>query len=76
MCEQGGNSPAWHKPLAVGMGKWPGPGQTEIKEMHVWEDGEESQGKMNERAWTEELSVQRQGRHCNCHHTLSHNLTL
>lgn len=48
-CEQGVSSPAQHKPLTVGMGKEPELGQTEIKEMQVREDGEESQGKINMR---------------------------
>lgn len=73
-CEQGVSSPAWHKPLALAVGKWPGLGQTEIKEMQAREDREECQGKTNVRAQTEELSVQIQGGHHNCHHTLSRNL--
>lgn len=35
----------------------------------------ESRENKGERARTEELSVQIQGRHGNCHHTLSHDLT-
>lgn len=41
------SSPAWHKPHRCGMGKWPG--KTEIKEVQVWEGGEESQGKIKVR---------------------------
>lgn len=47
-------------PLTVRMEMWPSPGQTEIKESQVWEDGEQSQEKTSMR--------EHRQRSCQCKH--------
>lgn len=58
---------------SLARGERPGLGQAQVKEMQVWEDGDERKNK-HESTQTEELSVQTQEKHRNCHCTLSHNL--